>query len=398
MSSAPNTAAEATKMIKDASVFLLDIEGTTTSISFVKDTLFPYVRENLSAYLKENWSEASFQETLKKLVEQSKADIEAKLEGAIALDDEEESAEKAQEAVKNSVLWMMDSDRKVGALKQLQGSMYVKGYEKGDLNGHLYDDVVPQLRKWTEAEKKIYIFSSGSVEAQKLLFGNSVEGDITKMIADYFDTEVGPKVEKESYVKIAEKVGKPVGEILFFTDVVKEAEAAKEAGLAVVLLEREGNSPLSDEDKTKYTVISSFKLEEPEEEEVPAKKPKLDEEAVATEEKPTEEKEEEKKEETKVEDVEMKAEETEEAKENGDKKEEVDSKENGEEEEKKEVNGTNGVHQENGTNGTEEKTETNGVSNGDAKTEETVSEKTVSPTKKVVTEETAEEAPEVTAE
>jgi enolase-phosphatase E1 len=93
------------------------------------------VRKNLAAYLQENWAEASFQDVLKKLVEQSKADVEAKMEGVVALDDEEESAEKGQEAVKSSVLWMMDSDRKVGALKSLQGQMYKKGYASGELKG-----------------------------------------------------------------------------------------------------------------------------------------------------------------------------------------------------------------------------------------------------------------------
>jgi enolase-phosphatase E1 len=129
----------------------------------------------------------------------------------------------------------------------------------------------------------LYIFSSGSVEAQKLLFGNTTEGDVTSMIADYFDTEVGPKVEKESYTKIAEKIGKPVGEIVFYTDVVKEADAAKEAGMPVVVVAREGNTPLTDDEKTKFTVVSTFEVEE---EEVPAKKQKLDEEAAPVEEKP----------------------------------------------------------------------------------------------------------------
>jgi enolase-phosphatase E1 len=147
----------------------------------------------------------------------------------------------------------------------------------------VYSDVVPQFKKWTSDGKKLYIFSSGSVEAQKLLFGHTTEGDVTSMIADYFDTEVGPKVEKESYTKIAEKIGKPVGEIVFYTDVVKEADAAKEAGMPVVVVAREGNTPLTDEEKTKFTVVTTFEVEEAEE--VPAKKQKLDEEAVAVEEK-----------------------------------------------------------------------------------------------------------------
>jgi len=152
----------------------------------------------------------------------------------------------------------------------------------------LYDDVVPQFKKWTEEGKKLYIYSSGSVEAQKLLFGNTSEGDVTSMISDYFDTEVGPKVEKDSYTKIAEKIGKPVAEILFFTDIVKEADAAKEAGMPVVVMAREGNAPLTEDDKAKFTVLTSFEVKETEEEEVPAKKQKMDEEAK--EDKPVEEK------------------------------------------------------------------------------------------------------------
>lgn len=141
---------------------------------------------------------------------------------------------------------------------------------------------MPQFKKWTSDGKKLYIFSSGSVEAQKLLFGHSTEGDVTSMLSDYFDTEVGPKVEKESYSKIAEKIGKPVGEIVFYTDVVKEADAAKEAGMPVVIVAREGNTPLTDDEKTKFQVVSTLEVEE---EEVPAKKQKLDEEAVVPEEK-----------------------------------------------------------------------------------------------------------------
>ncbi|XP_065339375.1 enolase-phosphatase E1 [Cloeon dipterum] len=394
MSSTPNQAAEAAKLMKNASAFLLDIEGTTTSISFVKDKLFPYVRENLATYLKENWAEASFQGVLKKLVEQAKADVEAKMEGAVALDDEEESPEKAQDAVKNNVLWMMDADRKAGALKLLQAQMYVKGYEAGSLKGHLYDDVEPQFKKWNEDGKKIYIYSSGNVEAQKLLFKNSEAGDVSALIADYFDTDMGAKVEKESYTKIAEKIGKPIGEVLFFTDIVKEADAATEAGMPVILLEREGNAPLTEADKTKYTVISSFKIEV-EEEEVPAKKQKLDVDA-----KPAEE---EKKAEEETMEVQLE-----------EKKVEEKETETEISEEKKESNSTNGVHHKNGTeektngsedksngeekesNGTEEKT--NGESKEEEKSEESAAQKTVSPTKKVVTDEAAGDAPQVAAE
>ncbi|XP_024894135.1 enolase-phosphatase E1 [Temnothorax curvispinosus] len=152
----------------------------------------------------------------------------------------------------------MDNDRKTGALKQLQGHMWREAYKTGTVKGHVYEDVPKAFESWTKNGKKIYVYSSGSVEAQKLLFGYSVHGDLLKYFSGYFDTEVGAKQESDSYKNILSKIGEKPSDVIFLTDIVKEAAAAKEAGLSTVIVVREGNSVLTDEEKVKYTTIKSF--------------------------------------------------------------------------------------------------------------------------------------------
>nr|CAD7261331.1 unnamed protein product [Timema shepardi] len=271
---------------------ILDIEGTTTSISFVKDTLFPYVRSKLEEYLKTHWENAEFQLVLEQLKEQAKKDEEDSIDGVVSIPE----SDKAIEAVAKNVLWQMDLDRKTKSLKQLQGHIWRDGYKNGDIKGQfvlfdlccsLYDDVVPALKLWTQSGRQLYIYSSGSVEAQKLLFGHSQDGDLLELFSGYFDTEVGPKVEADSYKNIVERLHCEPEDVVFFTDVSKgekrgrvpvrrasraqgvdmggspfslfaEAKAAKEAGLNAVLVVREGNAPLSSEDKAIFPVITSF--------------------------------------------------------------------------------------------------------------------------------------------
>ncbi|XP_066586097.1 enolase-phosphatase E1-like isoform X2 [Prorops nasuta] len=237
-------------------VILVDIEGTTTSISFVKETLFPYARENLKQYVDTKWEDDEFKKVLQKLKDQAKQDEETKVDGFVpiigaTIDEEKESL------VKN-VLWQMDCDRKAGALKELQGHMWRDAYESGTVKGHIYEDVPKALEAWTNNGRKVYVYSSGSVEAQKLLFGHSVFGDLSKYFNGYFDTEVGPKQEVNSYKNIIEKIGAEPSNILFLTDIVKEAKAAKEAGLSVNVVVREGNAALTDEEKVIYTTVKSF--------------------------------------------------------------------------------------------------------------------------------------------
>ncbi|XP_076234567.1 enolase-phosphatase E1 [Calliopsis andreniformis] len=237
-------------------VILVDIEGTTTSISFVKDTLFPYVRENLKKYVETKWEDEEFKQDFEKLKEQAKKDEEDKIEGFVPITGANTEEEK-EKLIKN-ILWQMDGDRKTGALKQLQGHMWREAYNSGAVKAHVYEDVPKALESWTNDGRKVYVYSSGSVEAQKLLFGHSVHGDLLKYFSGYFDTEVGAKQESSSYKNILNKVGVEASNVIFLTDVVKEAAAAKKAGLSVVVVLREGNAALTDEDRVTYTTIKSF--------------------------------------------------------------------------------------------------------------------------------------------
>lgn len=121
----------------------------------------------------------------------------------------------------------------------------------------IYDDVLPRLDQWITEGKKIYIYSSGSVPAQKLLVGFSTKGDLSKYFSGYFDTKIGLKIEPESYKKIAEEINKECSSILFVSDNIKEIVAANEVGYQVVISDRPGNAPLGDESKA-FKIITSF--------------------------------------------------------------------------------------------------------------------------------------------
>ncbi|KAG5347956.1 ENOPH phosphatase, partial [Acromyrmex charruanus] len=239
-----------------AKTVLVDIEGTTTSISFVKETLFPYVRQNLKDYIETKWEDEEFKQDYEKLKEQAKKDEEEKVEGFIAITGDKPEEEK--DSLLKNVLWQMDNDRKTAALKQLQGHMWREAYKTGTVKGHIYEDVPKAIESWTNNGQKIYVYSSGSVEAQKLLFEYSIHGDLLKYFNGFFDTEVGAKQESDSYKNILSKISENPSDVVFLTDVVKEAAAAKEAGLSTIIVVREGNAPLTDEENITYTTIKSF--------------------------------------------------------------------------------------------------------------------------------------------
>lgn len=236
----------------DESVILLDIEGTITSISFVKDTLFPYVTDVLEDYINKHWDDPSFQDDLELLCLQAAND--SNIVGFVPI----ETGDNAKQSVINNVLWQMKSDRKTTALKQLQGHIWKDGYESGLLKGHLYDDVLPILKKLTDSGKKIYTYSSGSTEAQKYLFQYSVFGDVSDVFVKYFDTKMGPKGSDSSYKNIANEIGLNCEDILFLTDVLIEAEAAVTAGCNSVLLVRSGNAPLDPEKSLKFKTMKTL--------------------------------------------------------------------------------------------------------------------------------------------
>ncbi|KAM5272235.1 enolase-phosphatase E1 [Ctenodactylus gundi] len=244
----------------EVTVILLDIEGTTTPIAFVKDILFPYIKENVKEYLQTHWEEEECQQDVSLLRKQAEED--AHLEGAIPIPAASENGvddlQQVIQAVVDNVCWQMSLDRKTTALKQLQGHMWRAAFMAGRVKAEFFADVVPAVRKWREAGMKVYIYSSGSVEAQKLLFGHSTEGDILELVDGHFDTKIGHKVESESYRKIASSIGCSTNNILFLTDVTGEASAAEEADVHVAVVVRPGNAGLTDDEKTYYTLITSF--------------------------------------------------------------------------------------------------------------------------------------------
>lgn len=201
-----------------------DIEGTTTAIAFVHDVLFPYARTNLNGFVAAHGREPAVRAEL---------DAAKREAGDPAMSDEA--------AVAVLQRWI-DEDRKAKPLKALQGMIWAEGYKAGAFQGHVYDDAVDALRTWHDAGKKLYVYSSGSVSAQKLIFGHTKFGDLTPLFSGYFDTTTGPKKEVGSYRKIAAAIGVPASRVLFLSDSADEIVAARDAGMHTVQLRRPGES------------------------------------------------------------------------------------------------------------------------------------------------------------
>lgn len=212
-----------------ARVILLDIEGTTSSIEYVYDVLFPYVRRELPGYLDTHWNDASVQSACAKIASESgRADFGVTKENVLA-----------------EVARLMDGDVKSTGLKELQGLVSGEGYASGKLRAHFYADVPPALEKWTKAGIKCCVYSSGSIEAQKNFYRYADAGDLSKFISANFDTTTGPKRERASYEAIASALKTTSGEILFCSDVLAELDAARDAGMQTVLVVRPGNKPVA---------------------------------------------------------------------------------------------------------------------------------------------------------
>jgi enolase-phosphatase E1 len=208
---------------------LLDVEGTTTSITFVYDTLFPYARRNLKSFLAEH---AADPEVI------AASELIARESGANSLTEFLRDHAADPGALESEVLRRMAADDKSTGLKQLQGLIWRAGYQRGELRGHVYPDVPVAFADWAAQGADIRIYSSGSVEAQRLLFGNSVAGPLGRYLRGHYDTRVGPKRSAESYRRIVKDMGRKPAEVLFFSDVVEELAAAREAALATVLVQR----------------------------------------------------------------------------------------------------------------------------------------------------------------
>lgn len=207
------------------SVVLMDIEGTTTAIDFVHKVLFPYARKQMREFLGKNVTETS---------------VRACLDEARQTLKEEQGIEADNNAITLALEEWIDNDRKHPALKRLQGMMWKRGYEEGDYTAHLYEDVLPAWKRWLEKGLQLAIYSSGSVQAQKLLFGYTEYGDLNPHLSAYFDTGVGHKREADSYRRITKELKVPAEDILFLSDVPQELDAAKTAGLETIQLVRPG--------------------------------------------------------------------------------------------------------------------------------------------------------------
>jgi enolase-phosphatase E1 len=216
-------------------LYLLDVEGTVAPISLIYEQLFPYARQRFAEFLEQNAGDAEVKADLSLLVKENRADLEAPR----ILD-----AAQTDRAVAY-LNWLMDKDRKSTALKSLQGRIWKKGFESGQLKGTLFADVPAALARWG-AHAQVAIYSSGSVDAQRLLFRYSIFGDLTGRIAAYFDTRTGPKTAAASYARIAEAMGSQPRQILFLSDMVRELDPAREAGLNTRLAIREGNAAVAD--------------------------------------------------------------------------------------------------------------------------------------------------------
>ena len=218
---------------------LTDIEGTTSAVSFVFDVLFPYAKQHLPAFVRQHAGEP---------------DVAAQLQ-AVRNDSAEPDA-SVDRVIEILLQWIAE-DRKATPLKALQGMVWQQGYQAGQLKGHVYPDAVEALKRWHQAGYALYVYSSGSIQAQKLIFGCSEAGDLSGLFSGYFDTTSGPKRAEASYRSITSSIGHPAEAILFLSDIVEELDAAQQAGMATCALVRDGG------ELNGHINVSSFTAIEP---------------------------------------------------------------------------------------------------------------------------------------
>jgi enolase-phosphatase E1 len=197
-----------------------DIEGTTSSIAFVKDVLFPYARAHIAEFVQQHQHQAEVQALLQS--------VSVTVGQALSL----------EQTIHQLIQWI-DEDQKITALKALQGLIWQDGYYKGAFAGHIYPEVAACLKAWYQQGIQLYVYSSGSVAAQQLLFSHTDDGDLTPLFFGYFDTRIGAKQEINSYTNIANIIGIAPADILFLSDIKAELDAAHAAGFQVIWLVRE---------------------------------------------------------------------------------------------------------------------------------------------------------------
>lgn len=216
-----------------------DIEGTTSSIRFVKDVLFVYAERFLPEFVRRHKEERDVARQLRSMSENTGIPL------------------KNTEALIDQLRLWMHEDKKVTELKALQGMVWERGYQRGEYQAHVYADVPPKLQEWLDAGINLYVYSSGSEKAQRLFFRYSSCGDLRLMFAGYFDTSIGAKQEVQSYRNLAEQIALPAKDILFLSDVEAELDAAAEAGINTTWVVRPQEGTVAPK-KSKHPIVSSF--------------------------------------------------------------------------------------------------------------------------------------------
>lgn len=227
--------------IENIRAILTDIEGTTTSISFVHDVLFPYAFENLDSFLKNNPDDV---------------DLELKQINEVHFNNEKDLF--SHDFIQNAIVLLkgfIEQDKKDTALKSIQGKIWANAYKDGSIKGHLYEDAFNGLKRFYDQGLRLFVYSSGSIEAQKLLFGFSQYGDINYLFEGYFDTTIGAKKSSSSYNQIAQQMGLKEEDILFLSDVEAELDAAEKAGLKTIQLVRPQDNTLKSK---RHDTVASF--------------------------------------------------------------------------------------------------------------------------------------------
>lgn len=202
---------------------ITDIEGTTTDIAFVHKVLFPYARQQMASFVASNANSPEVRAQLK------------------AVSNHVGRPLSDSEAVQQLQRWI-DEDQKIEALKTLQGLIWAQGYASGELQGHVYDDAAVELQRWQQGGLSLYVYSSGSVKAQQLIYGHSNHGNLRPLFSGYFDTRIGHKRESRSYEIIRDALGGNGDQLLFLSDITEELDAAAAAGLHTAWLRRDGGA------------------------------------------------------------------------------------------------------------------------------------------------------------
>jgi enolase-phosphatase E1 len=232
-------------------MILLDIEGTTTPITFVTQVLYPYARTHLRSYLHRYGDSPQYLALMAAFQQEHHADERS----GEPVPPWSPAGADARPSAQAYAEWLMDRDRKSPALKELQGYIWEEGYERGDLVGEVYEDVPRALARWRREHVRLGIFSSGAVLAQRWLFRRSSAGDLSSFLHWYFNGHTGSKQDPNSYRRIAEEVGELPPDVLFVSDVVAELNAARTAGLGTILSLRPNNLPQPPHD---HEVVTTF--------------------------------------------------------------------------------------------------------------------------------------------